>query len=158
VPAPKFLADEMVGRLARYLRFVGCDTVYVRGLSDDEILHRLRDDPRMLLTRDRALARRASSALLLVSPSLEAQWRAVRHELPHLPTEVRFERCSLCNGRLEPASPSRIAVRSEGVPWDRVDAGLPLFACADCGHLYWDGSHTARIRRQIEAWNQDGAT
>jgi len=27
----------MVGRLARYLRFVGCDTVYARGMSDDEI-------------------------------------------------------------------------------------------------------------------------
>jgi uncharacterized protein len=153
VTPPRWLADEMVGRLARYLRFVGCDTAYVRGLSDDEILEQARSDGRVILTRDRQLAGRADHALLLESPTLADQWRAVRSAYPDLPTEVRFERCSLCNGLIAPA-PGRSADRgAEGVPWDRVDRGLPLYRCTVCGHYYWEGSHTADIRARLATWS-----
>jgi len=152
VNEPRWLADEMVGRLARYLRFVGCDTVYLRGVSDDEVLHRARADGRVILTRDRNLAARAEQALLLTSSDLAEQWRAVRAAFPQLPNEVRFERCTECNGRLEALRDVPPEPRSEGVPWDRVLRGLALFRCTDCGHYYWEGSHTANIRARLNAW------
>ncbi len=152
VSLPRWLADEMVGRLARYLRFVGCDTEYVRGLSDDEILDRARAEERMILTRDRRLAARAERALLLESPNLADQWRAVRAAFPELPTEVRFERCTECNGRLEAVAAPPPEGQTEGVPWDRVARGLPLFRCASCEHYYWEGSHTADIRARLASW------
>ncbi len=142
----------MVGRLARYLRFVGCDTVYVRGLSDPDVAARATADGRRLLTRDRDLAARCPGAVLLSSPALAVQWREVRAALPDVPTEVVFERCTVCNGRLLPQDPAAVHPRATGVPWDRVDRGLALFVCAECGHLYWDGSHTARMRRQLAEW------
>jgi hypothetical protein len=154
VSSPRWLADEMVGRLARYLRFVGCDTAYAQGLSDDEILDRARAEDRVILTRDRRLAARAERALLLGSPDLAEQWRAVHAAFPDLPTEVRFERCTECNGRLEPTVAPPPQDRTEGVPWDRVDRGLPLFRCASCGHLYWEGSHTAEIRTRLASWTE----
>jgi len=144
----------MVGRLARYLRFVGCDTTYARGLSDDEILTQARSDGRVILTRDRNLAGRAARALLLDSPTLADQWRAVRSAFPDLPSEVRFERCTLCNRRLERLSETSTEPRAQGVPWDRVDRGLPLFRCGACGHYYWEGSHTAEIRARLASWNE----
>jgi uncharacterized protein len=142
----------MVGRLARYLRFVGCDTVYARGMDDADIEELARTDGRVLVTRDQALARRTPGSILLESPSLGDQWLSVRAALPELPGEVRFVRCSECNGALNEFRPGSDDPRPEGVPWDRVDAGLTLYRCEDCHHLYWEGTHTERIRAQLRAW------
>ncbi len=142
----------MVGRLARYLRFVGCDTEYARDTDDPAILRRLRAEDRILLTRDRALARAAPRAVLLTSLHLADQFRAVRDAVPGVGRELRFERCTECNGTLAEYRPAPGDARPDGVPWDRVDAGLRLFRCGRCGHLYWEGSHTARIRGQLAEW------
>lgn len=154
VAQPRWLADEMVGRLARYLRFVGCDTTYARGLTDDEILARARSEERVILTRDRRLAERAPRALLLESPNIEDQWRAVRTAFPDLPSEVRFERCTECNERLSRVPPPSEPGTAEGVPWDRVLQGLPLYRCPACAHYYWEGSHTADIRARLGLWTR----
>ncbi|HXY12187.1 MAG TPA: Mut7-C RNAse domain-containing protein [Thermoplasmata archaeon] len=150
--SPRWLADEMVGRLARYLRFVGCDTVYARGVSDDEIILQARRERRVVVTRDRRLAERADHALLLRSPFLAEQWRAVRDAYPELPTEPRFERCTKCNGLLERVENEATDPRAPGVPWDRVRAGLPLYRCAACSHYYWEGTHTANVRARLKSW------
>lgn len=156
MPPPRWLADEMVGRLARYLRFVGCDTLYVRGVSDDEVIARARAERRTILTRDRRLAERAPNVLLLESPFIAEQWKAVRAAFPGVPNDVTFERCTECNGRLAPVDPSSIEPTREGVPWDRVARGLPLYRCPECAHYYWDGSHTADIRARLAAWSGAG--
>src|SRR5580658_184832 len=61
----RWWADEMLGRLARYLRMVGLDTAYVPGLTDDEVVRRAGAEGRTLLTRDRQLARRVPGAFLV---------------------------------------------------------------------------------------------
>lgn len=151
---PPFLVDEMLGRLARYLRFVGGDVVYLRGVVDDELLRRSEVDSRVLLTRDRALSRRSPNGFLVDSGVLAEQWRAVRRRWPDLPTTVVFERCTLCNGRLQRRPTDPPPAREAGVPASLLERGGPLYACEACGHLYWDGSHTARIRRTIDAWER----
>ncbi|MGI0156358.1 MAG: Mut7-C RNAse domain-containing protein, partial [Thermoplasmata archaeon] len=65
--------------------------------------------------------------------------------------EVRLERCTVCNGVLAPYGPLGDDRRA-GVPWDRVDAGLELYRCRDCDHVYWEGSHTDAVRRRLRAW------
>lgn len=149
---PRWLADEMVGRLARYLRFVGCDTVYVRGLTDDEILALAERDDRVLLTRDRRLAARCPRSVFLTSPHLPDQWKTLRAQVPDLPDGPRFERCTECNGRLAPFTPVPGTPRDLRVPWDRVERGLGLFRCETCGHVYWEGSHTAHLRARLASW------
>ncbi len=142
----------MLGRLTRYLRFVGLDTAYARGLTDHEVATWARTEGRFLLTRDRALAGQVEASLLLHSAALVDQWRAVRRRFPDLPTEVRFDRCTICNGVLTPHRPSGDRPLPAGTPEERVRAGLPLFKCQACGHLYWEGSHTADVRARLHAW------
>ncbi len=152
---PRWLADEMVGRLARYLRFTGCDTAYARGRTDEEIVVWAREEDRVVLTRDRALARRAVRSLLLNSPSVREQWLAVARAFPGIPYEVAFTRCTLCNGPLVPWRPTEAQARAAPLPAGVLSAGRPTFRCAACAHVYWDGSHTAGIRRRLTEWSRE---
>ncbi len=71
--APKFLADAMLGSLARWLRILGFDTRYLQG-DDAMIAYRARAEERILLTRDRELARRRGVvSILIASQSLPEQ-------------------------------------------------------------------------------------
>ncbi len=56
--APRFLVDAMLGRLARWLRLLGYDSVYFIHTADAELVRLARADGRIILTRDHGLARR----------------------------------------------------------------------------------------------------
>jgi len=142
----------MLGRLARYLRFVGCDTVYVQGASDDELLERARREERVLLTRDRQLSARYAPSLLLTSPVLAEQWLAVRRAWPAVPATPSFVRCTLCNGLLAEQEAGGARAEDHRLPPAVRSGDVALYACQECGHRYWDGSHTAKIREQLAAW------
>ena len=154
---PRWLADEMLGRLARYLRFLGHDTEYAVGVEDDAVLARAVAEHRRLLTRDRALARRLPESVLLTTTDLPRQLRAVRAAAPDAGYSVAFRRCTLCKGRRDGWSPRDGGERPRGVPQDLVDAGAAIYACAACGHVYWEGSHTARVRADVTRWLEGGA-
>jgi hypothetical protein len=142
----------MLGRLARYLRFFGYDTEYVRERTDGEIVEMARESGRVLLTRDRQLAERVPGALRIRSQEIGAQLREVRDAYPQLAYQLTFDRCAECNAVLAPWA------RAPGDPWpeelprERVEAGLAVFQCPACGRRFWDGSHTDRIREQVEGW------
>jgi uncharacterized protein with PIN domain len=153
---PRWLADEMLGRLARYLRFLGHDTEYARGLTDAEIVQKATAEGRVLVTRDRALATSTSPAVLLTSVELGEQLNALRSAFPHAHWTVRFERCSICNAPLGPWTPPTDEDWPEEVPKELVDAGLPVFECSRCGQRYWEGSHARRIRAQFAQWFPSG--
>ncbi|HTW40425.1 MAG TPA: DUF5615 family PIN-like protein [Thermoplasmata archaeon] len=149
---PRLLADEMVGRLARYLRMVGCDTEYARGWSDDTIVERARAERRIVVTRDRELARRLPGSVLLRTTEIARQVREAWAALPSLPRDVRFDRCTVCNGPLRAGFAADPSTPQSGIPWDRIRAGLVVYRCASCGHLYWEGTHTASVRRRLREW------
>lgn len=143
---PRFLADEMLGRLARWLRLLGYDVAYIMDVGDDALLHRARLEQRQLLTRDRELAHRAREnpgSLYVPEHDPEAQ---VRHVLQHYgldpdPTRV-MSRCSKCNAPLETATPDEVRPHvPEGVRHhDR------FWRCTGCHQIYWPGTHADRIR------------
>jgi diguanylate cyclase (GGDEF)-like protein len=96
----RLLADEMLGRLARWLRLLGYDTLYETGLSDHQLAARARHEDRVLLTRDRELARRKGIRCLLVrSQELEEQLEQVIDTLG-APAAESEPRCSSCNAQL----------------------------------------------------------
>jgi uncharacterized protein with PIN domain len=152
----RWWADEMLGRLARYLRMVGLDTAYVPGLTDDEVVRRAGAEGRTLLTRDRQLARRVPGAFLVTTVAIESQWRELRCRFPHLPSVPCFERCTLCNGPLAPWELEGSIGPASEVPTDVRGSGRALYRCTTCGHMFWDGTHVASLRRRLAAWSTDG--
>ena len=99
----KFLADSMLGRLARWLRILGYDVVYETSISDDDLIAKALRENRIILTMDRELADResAKNALLLKSYDYKEQ---LKHVITHYKVDCEshiFSRCLLCNERLD---------------------------------------------------------
>lgn len=146
---PAFFADAMLERLARWLRLLGFDCAFERGIADAEIVRRATDEGRVILTRDR---------------DFRSEWRVLNvFEVPAGPTagqltavvrrfdlgrHVRpFTRCSRCNEPLSEASPDQVTGR---VP-DLVARSQNRFLrCPSCARVYWAGTHAERMRAVIE--------
>jgi len=144
----RFLADEMLGRLAKWLRILGYDTAYLSPAEDNALVRLARAEGRILLTRDTELARRRGLRVLLIeSERVEEQVRQVLNDLG-LTTEGSFSRCPLCNIPLEELDGEAVADR---VPSYVLRTQERFSRCPGCGRIYWRGTHWARMRERIEA-------
>jgi len=143
----KFIADNMLGRLATWLRLLGYDTLYVPHADDPELARLARAQDRVLLTRDVELTRRRGiKHLLIESEKVEEQVAQVLRAFK-LSAREAFSRCSECNQRLEAVS--KESVRDMVPPYVFSTQGR-FRRCAQCGRVYWRGTHWARMVAQIE--------
>jgi uncharacterized protein with PIN domain len=146
---PRFLADAMLGRLARWLRVIGADTVWEPDIADAAVARRAYEEDRIVLTRDRSLPEewRLPRVLLLESDAPLEQLRQVADRYGLEWRGRLFRRCSLCNAGLVPVEAAAVRDR---VP-ERVAREQTRFAeCRGCRRVYWEGSHTRRMRRILE--------
>jgi uncharacterized protein len=142
---PRFAVDEMLGSLARWLRIMGYDAAYEKGLNDTAMLEKARQESRTLLTRDKQLAARAGKQGLLVrSDVLEEQIAEVASAYALRFDESRT-RCTLCNGLLRPAREEELTE----VPPRVRERHTEFFVCEGCGQIYWNGTHWKNIREQL---------
>ena len=105
--APRFTADAMLARLARWLRVLGWDTRLDPTLPDPEIVRLAEAEHRILLTRDRGLLRELQprKALEITHDQPLAQLAQVVRELKLAAPHELFTRCTVCNTPLsEPLS------------------------------------------------------
>ena len=147
---PRFFADAMLGRLARWLRAIGCDTAQLPvDASDVEIVERASHEERVLLTRDRHLLRdlRPPRAFEVTSDEPLEQLRAVVLACEIARPAAFFTRCMLCNTPLHEVSPTSVAER---IPPLAREVPGPVFQCATCERVYWRGSHARRMERILE--------
>lgn len=139
-PRQKFIADSMLGNLARWLRLLGYDTEYWRG-DDDTLITKTESTKRMLLTRDEQLAERlkarGASVVLVGSTELTSALAQLSRKGS---IEVKFEenktRCPLCNTPME---------KLQGEGRRRKE-----WVCPNCGKKYWIGSHWRNISRKLK--------
>src|SRR5215510_13499202 len=98
VPAPRFLADRMLGKLARWLRILGYDTAYLPQLSPEGIIREGRRQSRLILTRDTRLLRRkdAPPLVFVQSDHFREQLQQIVDTLQLDPLRALFTRCADC--------------------------------------------------------------
>lgn len=140
----KFIADVMLGRLAKRLRLLGFDVLYDRTLNDNDIIRLSLEQDRVILTRDRVLSDRplAENRLFIKSDLVEEQ---VEQVLSSVPLETRpnpLSRCSECNDPLD-----RIA-RGDArdlVPHHVFESKAVFLSCPRCNKIYWHGTHVMRM-------------
>jgi len=153
---PRFLCDEMLKGLGKWLRAAGYDTlVAAPGASDRDLLACAIEEKRLLITRDRSFLQRKGSdgvVLLLTESGLENWIRTLSSELAIDWLHAPFTRCLICNRPLAAGPGPHAAQMPDYVPAE----GVPSFHCPDCARAFWRGGHVERMRRRLEKWQARG--
>jgi len=142
----------MLGRLAKWLRILGYDTLYFSSLDDNDLVRIARAEGRMVLTRDRMMLRRKGiDSLLIESDDFREQIPQLLHDL-HLNLDRSFSRCPVCNSPLQ--SVAKEAVRKRVPPYVfRTQEQFSL--CPQCGKIYWRGTHWQRMRERLKRLEEE---
>ena len=145
---PRFVADSMLGRLAKWLRAFGFDVFYDPFLDDHQVIARGRERGAVVLTRDTAFPRPSDVRIIFIHDDhVERQLEQLLRDAPlDLEAARPLTRCTVCNQPLLPAARDEV--------WDRVPPFVYLTneeysRCPDCGRIYWQGTHAPRIRRRL---------
>lgn len=143
----------MLGRLARWLRAMGYDTLYPGQAEDRRLLQLSRVEGRILITRDRRLARLAEPLGCLISSELvDDQVREAVDRLALSSDETGWlSRCLDCNGPLEPRRKEEIEGR---VPDHIFATQIGFMGCPGCGKIYWSGSHSDRMLERLRLFSR----
>ncbi len=148
----RFACDAMLRGLARWLRAWGWDATWTYGIDDAELLDEARREGRIVVTADRGiLARRTvkegrppAVGVSNAEPPLEQLFRLARD----LGLERRPSRCMGCGGALHPVDKASVEAEAPPRTWRWRDA---FQRCERCGRLYWEGTHSDRIRPRLDA-------
>lgn len=146
----KFIADRTLGKLVKWLRILGYDTVYWRSDDAEGLLHQAHRDGRTLITKDTKLYKRKGKieALLVQEDNPFLQLREVVRTLHLLIREEQlFSRCLACNTLLEDADHE--TVRDE-VPEYIFHAHQEFSRCPSCRKVYWAGTHYDQMTTVVE--------
>ena len=146
---PCFVADAMLGKLARWLRVLGVDVAYDSSLDDLRLVALARREGRVLLTRDVPLATADNrpERLLIESGDFREQLVQVVEAYRLDPRRGRFRRCLDCNTLLEPALRSDVQHR---VPPHIFSTEARFLSCERCEKILWEGTHRHHMRQVLE--------
>lgn len=142
----KFVADCMLGKLARWLRMLGYDTCYIANASDDELVRIAVREDRVLLTRDSGLCDRRMVRRRCVFVDWGPTGQQVRQVIDTLgllvSPESLFTRCAVCNSEITPVEKAEVQNR---VPPYVFQTQTDYGYCAACDKIYWRGTHVRHV-------------
>lgn len=145
----KFIADVMLGKLAKWLRILGYDTLYYHKVDEDQLLRDIQDG-RILLTRNNRWRKLVPShqLFLIWENDPRKQIKEVIKNFNLCPDKDSIlERCIVCNQILN--NLPRTAVEGK-VPEYIHNTSKSFLSCPSCNRIYWRGSHRDRMLKEIE--------
>ena len=147
----KFVADVHLGRLVKYLRLLGFDTVYEREFSDSEIVNTSVSQKRIILTRDKVLLknRKVTHGYWIRSADPHKQIDEVVIRLDLRRHFKPFTRCLECNGLIINIPKEEINERL--LPKTRKYYNQ-FQICPVCRRIYWEGSHFEKMKQFVESF------
>jgi uncharacterized protein len=152
----KFIADIMVGKLARYLRMAGYDVLYKNDVGDDEIIRVACKTNRIVLTRDSLMLARKEfkngtlKYVYIKDDSLKNQLKQISAEL-RLSLKPNLIRCIECNHRLIKVKKEEIKNR---IPPYVFRTQENFLYCKHCDKYYWRGTHYRNIKNTFLGVNR----
>jgi hypothetical protein len=148
---PRFIVDFNVGRLAKWLRVLGYDTLFLPGVEDSELVRIALKEDRVILTKDsrfmslRLVTSGRLRVVFIQHDDLKSQLQQVVQELK-LDASGDFSLCIRCNQPLAPIPKEEVRER---VPPYVFQTQEQFMVCQSCQRIYWRGTHWANMRREL---------
>lgn len=149
----KFIVDHNVGKLAKWLRMMGYDSLFFNGSDDSLMVARAKAEDRVILTRDSEIMKRRLittgrlKAVLIDSEEPERQMQQLMDTL-ELKRQFRpFTLCLECNQPLVERSRAEVKDR---VPPYVYKTQRQYMECPACHRIYWRGTHWEAMTRKLE--------
>jgi uncharacterized protein with PIN domain len=146
----RFIVDTTVGKLARWLRSLGFDTLVFRERDLHRLVQIAQEQKRIILTRNRKLEAKLflGNIFVLKDDDPDLQVKTILRTLSlRVDSRIFFSRCLLCNAQMESISRGE----AEGaVPEYVLHTHESFYRCPACERIYWQGTHPRNMRRRIE--------
>lgn len=150
---PAFILDVHLGKLARYLRTAGFDTLYNKvDIGDARIAEVADMQTRIVVSRDIGLLKRSRVryGYWLRNTQSRVQFRELVTHYKLKPWFRLFSRCPHCNGVV--ATVDKQDVNDRLPAGIASDPGLTTFVqCPDCEQVYWQGSHYTHMQQFFDS-------
>jgi uncharacterized protein with PIN domain len=149
----RFIVDHNVGKLARWLRMMGFDSLFFSGDDDSQMVRQALAEDRILLTRDTGIMKRRVvsngrlKAVLFTSEEPEQQIRQLMAELDLKSKWQPFTICLECNQTLAAVTPADVKDR---VPPYVYKTQTQYMECPTCRRVYWRGTHWLAMLHKLE--------
>jgi len=142
----RFLCDQMLGTLAKWLRLFGFDTYYANSeIDDNKILEIAEKEKRVLISQDKELIIRAKKKKVdffeIKTTDLDQQLKLVLNNID-IDEKAILTRCSLCNSLVEEIDKEDVV---DFVPEKVFKNNDKFWFCSKCKKYYWMGSHYDKI-------------
>lgn len=145
----KFILDVHLGKLAKYLRMLGFDTLYRNDNDDPEIICISLAENRIILTRDIGLlkVKSVTHAYFVRSQHPKEQIKEILKYFDLYQSIDPFNRCIKCNGQLEPVEKEKIIQQLEPLTIKYFNS---FYRCNNCQCIFWEGSHFEHMQSFIQ--------
>jgi uncharacterized protein with PIN domain len=147
---PRFVCDDNLGKLARYLRVGGFDTIFDKNITDGTIIQISLDEQRHILTRDHRLIERTlvRDYFLIENNLWPDQLRAVMsHFGLRFKKERMFVRCLEDNTVIVPVEKKEIKELVYPFTYKTHDE---FRQCPTCKRVYWSGTHITAVTDRLK--------
>ncbi len=150
---PKFIVDTNVGRLARWLRMMGYDALFINEIDDRGLVSIGIRERRVVLTKDTQIMMRRVvtsgklKAILIEGDEVKAQLRQVVKAMNLDPESRQFTLCLECNQPLIPRKKEEV---KDLVPPYVFQTQSKYVQCPSCHRIYWRGTHWQRMKSELE--------
>jgi uncharacterized protein with PIN domain len=155
----KFIADNNVGKLARWLRLIGYDTLLFKLKDDSQMIKTALSENRVILTKDTQFMKRR----LVTNGKLKTT--LIRQDDPKLQVQEvvktlnlnyhfkPFSLCLECNRALIARDKEEV---QDLVPARVFETQTQYTQCPSCHRIYWQGTHWQAMVQKLQDLQRRG--
>ena len=155
----KFVADNNVGKLARWLRLIGYDTLLFKQKDDRQMIKIALSENRVILTKDAQFMKRrlvTSGKLKTIHIKQDDPKLQVQEVVKTLNLNCHFKPFSLClecNQAL--ITRDKEEVKNQ-VPVRVFETQTQYTECPACHRIYWQGTHWQAMVKKLQGLQGGG--
>ena len=147
----KFLADSMLGKLARWLRMLGQDVAYNIQLDDNGLLDLAKKERRVLLSKDlelyqRAIGRNIDAFFVQGKSESERLAEVAKRYGLKLTIDMEKSRCPVCNTKLTATPKEQLQSELQKNTFTYYEK---FWKCPNSKQIYWQGAHWKQISNTL---------